>query len=121
MAINKPELPNTELPETWGGIQTPYTEQQTQDGYPEAVPTVVDGGNLNYEKRGIFENIKFLKVFGNWLFNIPIDSVPVVNSQGQLDSSDLTDIVGKRVDERFQVVSSLPSNPDPSIFYYIPE
>ena len=88
MAINKPEIPSIELPEDWGGTQTPYTEQQTQEGYPEAIPTVVDGGNLNYEKRGIFQNIKYLRVFSDWLRNIPIGKIPVVNSQGQLDYDD---------------------------------
>ena len=85
MAINKPEIPSAELPEDWGGIQTPYTEQQTQEGYPEAIPTVIDGGNLNFEKRGIFKNIKYLRVFSDWLRNMPIGKIPVVNSKGQLD------------------------------------
>lgn len=85
MAINKPEIPSIELPEDWGGTQTPYTEQQTQEGYPEAIPTVVDGGNLNFEKKGIFKNIKYLRVFADWLRNIPIGKIPVVNKQGQLD------------------------------------
>lgn len=88
MAINKPEIPSAELPDDWGGTQTPYTEQQTQEGYPEAIPTVIDGGNLNYEKRGIFQHIKYFKVFADWLRSIPIGKIPVVNSQGQLDYDD---------------------------------
>lgn len=88
MAINKPNVPSAELPDDWGGTQTPYTEQQAQEGYPEAVPTVIDGGNLNYEKRGIFQHIKYFKVFADWLRNIPIGKIPVVNSKGQLDYDD---------------------------------
>lgn len=85
MAVNKPEIPSAELPEDWGGIQTPYTEQQTQEGYPEAIPTVIDGGNLNFEKKGIFQHIKYLKVFADWLRATPIGQTPVVNKNGQLD------------------------------------
>lgn len=88
MAINKPNVPSAKLPDDWGGTQTPYTEQQTQEGYPEAVPTVIDGGNLNYEKRGIFQHIKYFKVFADWLRAIPIGKIPVVNSKGQLDYDD---------------------------------
>jgi hypothetical protein len=102
MAINKPNIPSAELPEDWGGTQTPYTEQQTREGYPEAIPTVIDGGNLNYEKRGIFQHIKYFKVFADWLRNIPIGKIPVVNNQGQLDYDDpVTDseVVHKTGDE----------------------
>ena len=85
MAINKPNIPDAELPEDWGGTQYPYTEEQIENGLPEAVPTVIDGGNLNYEKKGLFQNIKYLRVFCDWLRNIPIGKIPVVNSNGQLD------------------------------------
>lgn len=102
MAINKPNVPSAELPDDWGGTQTPYTEQQAQEGYPEAVPTIIDGGNLNYEKRGIFQHIKYFKVFADWLRAIPIGKIPVVNSKGQLDYDDpVTDseVVHKTGDE----------------------
>lgn len=85
MAINKPNIPDAELPEDWGGTHYPYTEEQIENGLPEAVPTVIDGGNLNYEKRGLFQNIKYLRVFSDWLRSMPIGKIPVINSNGQLD------------------------------------
>lgn len=85
MAINKPNIPDTELPEDWGGTQYPYTEEQIENGLPEAVPTVIDGGNLNYEKRGLFQNIKYLRVFSDWLRSMPIGKFPFINANGQLD------------------------------------
>ena len=143
MAINKPEIPSVELPEDWGGIQTPYTNEQAQEGYPEAVPTVVDGGNLNFEKRGIFKNIKYLRTIVDFLRNIPIGSTITTNSNNQLEYGKVVpDQIGNAnkylstngeemewkdvditpaVEQKFKVVSSLPSNPETGVFYYIPE
>lgn len=143
MAINKPEIPSVELPEDWGGIQTPYTNEQAQEGYPEAVPTVVDGGNLNFEKRGIFKNIKYLRTLVDFLRNIPIGSTITTNSNNQLEygkvvpdqtgnankylstngeEMDWRDVdITPAVEQKFKVVSSLPSNPETGVFYYIPE
>ena len=60
MAINKPTKPDSELPKTWGGTQYPYTEEQIAEGLPEAIPTVIDGGTLNYEKKGVFERLDYV-------------------------------------------------------------
>ena len=141
MAINKPKIPSIELPEDWGGIQTPYTEQQTQEGYPEAVPTVVDGGNLNFEKRGIFQNLKYLRTLCDFLRNLPVGKTIIANTNNQLEYGvTLPDQLGNEgkylttngneaswtgvdidtpVNERFKVVTELPINPEPNIFYYV--
>lgn len=56
MATQKPSKPNVTLPNNFGGVKTPYTQTQIDNGYQEAVPQVVDGGNINYEKM-VFSNI----------------------------------------------------------------
>lgn len=139
MAINKPEIPSTELPETWGGIQTPYTEEQTQEGYPEAVPTVVDGGNLNFEKKGLFENIKYLRTIVDFIKNLPTGKALITNNNNQLDyGSTLPNQTGNAgkylttdgtneywggvnvapyVDEKIKAVSSLPAEIEPGVWY----
>jgi hypothetical protein len=141
MAINKPEIPSVELPEDWGGIQTPYTEQQTQEGYPEAVPTVVDGGNLNFEKRGIFQNLKYLRTIVDFIRNIPTGKIITTNTNNQLEysetlpdqtsqegkylstngtSAEWKDISMDLVDRRIKVVGSLPKPIEEGVLYFIP-
>lgn len=85
MAINKPTKPISELPETWGGTQYPYTEEQIVDGLPEAVPTVIDGGTLNYEKKGVFERIKYLTEVADIVTNIPIGQVLTTDSNNKFE------------------------------------
>lgn len=141
MAINKPEIPSVELPEDWGGIQTPYTEQQTQEGYPEAVPTVVDGGNLNFEKRGIFQNLKYLRTLCDFLRDLPVGKTIMANTNNQLEySTMLPDQLGNEhkylstdgssakwadigvepyLEGRFKIVNELPINPEVGTFYYV--
>ena len=143
MAINKPEIPSVELPEDWGGIQTSYTNEQAQEGYPEAVPTVIDGGNLNFEKRGLFQNIKYLRTLVDFLRNLPVGNTIIANSNNQLEYGvtlpNQTDNKGKYlstdgqnanwvdldvipyIESRFKVVKELPVNPDVNVFYYVTE
>lgn len=84
MSIDKPEIPSVELPETWGGTQTPYNESQIANGYEEAVPQIVDGGNVNYEKRGLFENVKYLRTVADSIVNMPIGKVLTVDDNNKL-------------------------------------
>lgn len=85
MAINKPVKPDSELPETWGGTQYPYTEDQIVDGLPEAIPTVIDGGTLNYEKKGVFERIKYLTEVAEIISNIPVGQVLTSDSNNRFE------------------------------------
>lgn len=85
MAINKPDLPTTTLPETWGGTQTAYTEEQIENGYEEAIPQIVDGGNVNYEKKGLFENLKYLRTIADYVRGLPTGKGLITNSNNQLD------------------------------------
>lgn len=87
MAITKPIKPASNLPETWGGTQYPYTEEQIGEGYPEAVPTVVDGGSLNYEKRGIFERLNYLTKIADVVNDIPIGKTLTADANNRFEYS----------------------------------
>ena len=100
MAINKPVRPDSELPESWGGTQYPYSEYQIAEGFPETVPTVIDGGTLNYEKNAVFERLKYLTAIADAINNIPIGKMLVVDSNNRFDYDspllpDQTDNAGK--------------------------
>lgn len=83
--INKPTKPSSTLPETWGGTKTEYSESRISSGYSETVPEVVDGGNLNYEKQGVFERLEYLTKIADVINNIPPDMFLIVNSAGQFE------------------------------------
>ena len=90
MATQKPSKPNVTLPNNFGGIKTPYTQAQIDNGYQEAVPQVVDGGNINYEKDGVFQKLKYLESVADAVNNIPAGKFLVVNSNNQFDYEDST-------------------------------
>lgn len=90
MATQKPSKPNVTLPNNFGGVKTPYTQTQIDNGYQEAVPQVVDGGNINYEKDGVFQKLKYLESVADAVNNIPPGKFLVVNSNNQFEYADST-------------------------------
>lgn len=90
MAAQKPSKPNVVLPNNFGGVKTPYTQAQIDNGYQEAVPQVVDGGNINYEKDAVFQKLKYLESVADAVNNIPPGKFLVVNSNNQFEYADST-------------------------------
>ena len=90
MATQKPSKPNVVLPNNFGGVKTPYTQTQIDNGYQEAVPQVVDGGNINYEKDALFQKLKYLESVADAVNNIPPGKFLVVNSNNQFEYEDST-------------------------------
>lgn len=88
MATKKPSKPDVTLPNNFGGVKTPYTASQINNGYQEAVPQVVDGGNINYEKDGIFKYLKYLKTAIDALVDMPIGKVLTVDSSNRFEYVD---------------------------------
>lgn len=149
MATQKPSKPNVTLPERFGGVKTPYTDSQISNGYQEAVPQVVDGGNINYEKDAVFKYLKYLKTTIDALVDMPTGKVLTVDSNNRFEYVDqpekpgyfsyqLISNLSQTIDnsttkypsnkavvdysaKRHLVVSVLPANPDPDVFYYIKE
>lgn len=85
MAIQKPSKPEVILPDNFGGIKTPYTDSQISNGYQEAVPQVVDGGNINYEKDAVFKYLKYLKTTIDALVDMPIGKSLIIDSNNRFD------------------------------------
>ena len=85
MATSKPTKPSSSLPTTWGGTKTAYTSDQISSGYSESVPTIVDGGNVNYEKQGVFERIDYLTKTADIVNAIPSGKVLTVDSNNKFD------------------------------------
>lgn len=85
MAVQKPSKPDVTLPNNFGGTKTPYTDSQISNGYQEAVPQVVDGGNINYEKDGIFKYLKYLKTVIDALVDMPIGKSIVIDANNRFE------------------------------------
>lgn len=85
MAINRPSKPSATLPNDFGGVQTPYTSAQISSGYQDGVPQVVDGGNMNYERKGLFQGMKYLRTVVDFIRDTPIGKIFWINSNGQMD------------------------------------
>lgn len=85
MAINRPRKPSATLPNDFGGVQTPYTSAQISSGYQDGVPQVVDGGNMNYERKGLFQGMKYLRTVVDFIRDTPIGKIFWINSNGQMD------------------------------------
>lgn len=85
MATQKPSKPDVILPNNFGGTKTPYTDSQISSGYQEAVPQVVDGGNINYEKDAVFKYLKYLKTTIDALVDMPIGKSLIIDSNNRFD------------------------------------
>ena len=85
MATQKPSKPDVILPNNFGGVKTPYTQTQIDNGYQEAVPQVVDGGNINYEKDAVFKYLKYLKTTIDALVDMPIGKSLIIDSNNRFD------------------------------------
>lgn len=85
MAIQKPSKPDVILPNNFGGTKTPYTDSQISNGYQEAVPQVVDGGNINYEKDAVFKYLKYLKTVIDALVDMPIGKSIVTDANNRFE------------------------------------
>lgn len=92
MATQKPSKPDVILPNNFGGTKTPYTDSQISNGYQEAVPQVVDGGNINYEKDAVFKYLKYLKTTIDALVDMPIGKVLTVDSNNRFEYVDKPDL-----------------------------
>lgn len=85
MAVQKPSKPDVTLPNNFGGVKTPYTNSQISNGYQEAVPQVVDGGNINYEKDAVFKYLKYLKTVIDALVDMPIGKSIVIDANNRFE------------------------------------
>lgn len=85
MAVQKPSKPDVTLPNNFGGTKTPYTDSQISNGYQEAVPQVVDGGNINYEKDAVFKYLKYLKTVIDALVDMPIGKSIVIDANNRFE------------------------------------
>ena len=88
MATQKPSKPSVTLPENFGGVKTAYTSAQIQNGYQEAVPQVVDGGNINYEKDALFQKLKYIESVVDIINGIPANRYLGVDSNNQFEYYD---------------------------------
>ncbi len=86
MATNKPTKPDVNLPESFGGIKTPYTESQISSGYEDGIPQIVDGGNINYEKDGLFQKIKYVESIADVINGITPKKTLTVDSDNRFDN-----------------------------------
>lgn len=113
MAIQKPSKPDVILPNNFGGTKTPYTDSQISNGYQEAVPQVVDGGNINYEKDGIFKYLKYLKTTIDALVDMPIGKILTVDSNNRFEYAGQPqdfNLLHRSGDETFSGVKTVENN-----------
>lgn len=88
MATQKPSKPSVSLPDNFGGVKTAYTATQIENGYQDGVPEVVDGGNINYEKDGIFQKLKYIEAIADVINNIPANRYLGVDSNNRFEYYD---------------------------------
>ena len=88
MATQKPSKPSVSLPDNFGGVKTAYTTTQIENGYQDGVPEVVDGGNINYEKDGIFQKLKYIEAIADVINNIPANRYLSVDSNNRFEYYD---------------------------------
>ena len=88
MATQKPSKPSVSLPDNFGGVKTAYTTTQIENGYQDGVPEVVDGGNINYEKDGIFQKLKYVEAVADVINNIPANRYLGVDSNNRFEYYD---------------------------------
>ena len=90
MAIQKPSKPDVTLPENFGGTKYELSDDLIRDGYPETVPTIVDGGNINWEKDALFKNNKYLRTVADTLVDMPIGKILTVDSNNRFEYANPT-------------------------------
>ena len=109
MATQKPSKPNVTLPESFGGTKYELSDDLIRDGYPETVPTIVDGGNINWEKDAVFKNNKYLRAVADTLVDMPIGKILTVDSNNRFEYANPTVIANDSEYEEGTLTTKSPS------------
>ena len=80
------------------GYKENFNEEKIKTGYEKDVPDIVSGPNLNNLIDVVGKNTNTLNNYVEYLNGMPINNVPTVNANGQLDYSNLNNKVNKSGD-----------------------
>ena len=67
------------------GYKKNFNEEKIKTGYEKDMPDIVSGPNLNNLIDVVGKNTNTLNNYVNYLNNMPINNIPTVNANGQLD------------------------------------
>ena len=100
MPLEKQSL-NNFLPEGFEtlnqeGHKENFTEDKIKTGYEKDIPDIVSGPNLNNLIDVVGKNTNTLNNYVEYLNGMPINNVPTVNANGQLDYTNLDDKLTKK-------------------------
>lgn len=83
--VKKPTKPTNKLPNNFGGVKKPFSIEKVRDGFKEAIPDILEGGNLNYLFGALGENLEYLHTITDFIHDLPINKLMSTNANNQLE------------------------------------
>lgn len=75
MPLTKPEKPEEKLPESFGGVKTPFSESKIRDGYQESIPDILPGDVINYLVNALGKNQAYIRSLVDFLCDLPVSKL----------------------------------------------
>ena len=88
MALEKPTKPTELVPRSFGGIKNNFSDDLQSTGFEPNIPQTYNGDNLNYQLNATGKELDYVETIADFINNAPINHVPFINENNQLDYLD---------------------------------
>lgn len=101
MAIDKPQKPSSLLPRSFGGEKNNFSDDLIASGFEPNTRETYNGDNLNYQLDATGKELDYCEKVIDYLVNMPVNNIPLVNSNNKLDYIDKNTMLSNFADKSF--------------------
>ena len=98
MALEKPTKPTELVPRSFGGIKNNFDNNLQNTGFEPNIPQTYNGDNLNYQIDATGKELDYVEKIADFINEAPINHVPFVNENNQLDYLDKESLGGSGIE-----------------------
>jgi hypothetical protein len=95
MPLEKPKKPTELVPRAFGGIKNNFSDDLQSTGFEPNIPQTYNGDNLNYHLDATGKELDYVEKVVDYINEMPIGSALYVNSNNQLDYTNVGDFANK--------------------------
>lgn len=101
MPIDKPNKPSSLFPRSFGGEKNNFSNDLIANGFESNTPQTYNGDNLNYQLDATGKELDYCEKVVDYLVNMPVNNIPLVNSNNKLDYIDKDTMLSNFADKSF--------------------
>lgn len=101
MATEKPIKPANLVPRSFGGEKNNFSDDLIATGFEPNAPQTYNGDNLNYQLDATGKELDYCEKVIDYLVNMPVNNIPLVNSNNKLDYIDKNTMLSNFADKSF--------------------